>query len=156
MEVMRCWWLARASERQELVAVRSCTYRGMQSKMFIMARHRLSRPLCSQRDESVYSVSTSYQIAVVHSDPSYLLPEICDIGLQRLADLCPSIHLSMCSTDACQPRVWLPRVWRGQVWRGAAHFASFKGISISTSRLARSISRPPEWRQDPGTTAGRA
>lgn len=51
------------------------------------------------------------------SSRSCLLPEIYNIGLQRLADICPSIHMSMCSRDARKSRVrstWLPRVWRGR------------------------------------------
>ena len=67
MEVMRCWWLVRASERRNLVAVRSWPYRGMQSMVLIMARHRhYSRPLCSQYDESInFRISASYQMKAI-------------------------------------------------------------------------------------------
>jgi hypothetical protein len=111
----------------------------------------------SQCDESIsseYPRIITFQLSD-SSDRSYLLPETCSIGLYSLADFCPSIHVSICPPVNLVRSTRLPRVWRGQVRRGAAHFASFQ-TSISTLWLARPVLRPPEWRQDSGTTASQA
>lgn len=92
MEVMRCRWLVRASERRTLVTGWSCLCRGHaingRSSWHDTATSEVS---CSQCDES--NISEYPRVIRFQSSDSfphwYCRPEICDIGLKCLAEFCP-------------------------------------------------------------------